>query len=477
MANKLTRVEMPGRMDHIDRQSLRGFLRMAQSEFPDEFLRICEPVETRLEMTAVVFEIERAGRSPVIQFENVNGHKMKVVTNIAGNRRLLAACLGVDPKELPSAFRERCQNYIPCEVMENAAWDDIVQEGDDVDLSKLPIPFQFSVDGAPYITAGQIIARDPITGVDTTGFHRLMFKGGNRLGVSLHSRRRMYECHRRAELQGRALPAAIAIGVHPLHYMGSMVYAYPPGVRKVEIIGGLFGEPYRLARCGVDDLEAPAGAEILIEGEILADVKEPEGPFGEFTGYASYRSTQNVFVARRIRMRRDAIFHSVTSGMSKDHILISCITREGEILNALRRNLPNVRAVHVPHATCGGFMAFISMKKIAEGEPQMAIMATLGTELYTKYVVVVDEDVDVFDMNDVMWAIATRVRAEKDIVFIPGAKAAILDPTSDPENFTLTKMGIDATRPSGREFAERLVISEKIRARARAILGSAGVNL
>ncbi len=115
---------------------------------------------------------------------------------------------------------------------------------------------------------------------------------------------------------------------------------------------------------------------------------EPEGPFGEFTGYASYRSTQNVFVAHRIRMRSDAMYHAVTSGMSKDHILVSCITREGEILNALRRNLPNVRNVHVPHTTCGAFMAIISMKKTAEGEPQMAIMATLGTELYTKYVIV-----------------------------------------------------------------------------------------
>src|SRR5208337_4889483 len=196
-------------------------------------------------------------------------------------------------------------------------------------------------------------------------------------------------------------------------------------VRKYEIIGGLFGEPYRLARCGVENLELPAGAEIVIEGEILADVHEPEGPFSEFTGYASYRSTQNVFVAHRIRMRADAMLHSVTSGMSRDHILVSCITREGEILNALKRNLPNVRAVHVPHTTCGAFMAFISMRKIAEGEPQMAIMATLGTELYTKYGIVVDDDVDNFNMKDVMLAIATRVRADNDIVFIPGAKGAV----------------------------------------------------
>jgi UbiD family decarboxylase len=259
--------------------------------------------------------------------------------------------------------------------------------------------------------------------------------------------------------------------------MGSMVYAYPPNVRKFEIIGGLFGEPYRLARTGIQDLEVPAGAEIVIEGEILADVKEPEGPFSEFTGYASYRSTQNVFVAHRVRMRRDALFHSVASGMSQDHILVSCVTREGEILNTLRRNLPNVLAVHVPHRTCGAFLAIIKMEKTAQGEPQQAIMAALGTEFYTKYVIVVDEDVDIFDMNDVMWAVATRVRAEQDIVFIPGCKGAILDPTSDPETFTLTKMGIDATRPIGKDFAERLAISDEQRARVRGILEAAGVTL
>jgi 2,5-furandicarboxylate decarboxylase 1 len=460
-----------------EKQSLRGFLDMVERDFPSELLRIRVPVRRELDITSLVFELERAGKSPVVVYENVEGHKMPVVTNIAGNRQLLAACLGVNPEDLPSAFRERCQKYIPCEVVRNAPWQDVVLEGDDVDLTKLPIPLHFSVDAAPYITAGQIVARDPVTGVDTTGFHRLMLKGKNKLGVSLHSRRRMYEFHRRAAERGQNLPAAITLGIHPLHYMGAMVYAYPPNVRKFEIIGGLFGEPYRLAKTGASDLEVPAGAEIVIEGEILADAKEPEGPCSEFTGDASYRSTQNVFVAKRIRMRRDAIFHSIVSGMSQDHILVSCVTREGEILNTLRRNLPNVIGVHVPHRTCGAFLAIIKMKKTAQGEPQQAMMAALGTEFYTKYVIVVDEDVDIFDMSDVMWAVATRVRAEKDIVLIPGCKGAILDPTSDPETFTLTKMGIDATRPIGKDFAERLVISDEQRARVRGILEAAGVKL
>jgi 2,5-furandicarboxylate decarboxylase 1 len=468
---------MSNYQSELDKQGLRGFLEFVERDFPDQLLRINEPVKTEYEMTAIVFELERAGRSPVVVFENVVGHDMPVVTNIAGNRDLLAAVLGVDSADLPTAFRDRCQDYLPVERIDTAPWQDIVIEGDDIDLSALPIPMQFDVDKAPYITAGQITARDPETGVDTTGFHRLMVSGKNRLGVSLHSRRRMYEFHRRAEARGESLPAAITLGIHPLHYMGSMAYHYPPNVRKFEIIGGLFGEPYKVAECGVPGLEIPAGAEIVIEGEILADTHEPEGPFGEFTGYASYRSTQNVFVAKRIQMRRDAMFHSVVSGMSLDHILVSCITREGEILNALRRNLPNVRAVHVPHITCGGLMAIVSMKKTAPGEPQQAIMAALGTEFYTKIVIVVDEDVNIFELSDVMWAVATRVRADEDLIFIPGAKGAILDPTSDPDTFTLTKVGVDATKPDGRDFAERLVITEAQRARGREILAAAGVPL
>ena len=158
----------------IARQSLRGFLAMVERDLPDEILRIRAPVRTELDITSLVFELERAGRSPVVVYENVEGHSIPVVTNIAGNRNLLAACLGVDPLELPSAFRERCQKYIPCEVVKDAPWQAITLEGDEVDFGKLPIPLHFSVDAAPYITAGQIVARDPVTGGVTSGFHRLM---------------------------------------------------------------------------------------------------------------------------------------------------------------------------------------------------------------------------------------------------------------------------------------------------------------
>ena len=176
-------------------------------------------------------------------------------------------------------------------------------------------------------------------------------------------------------------------------------------------------------------------------------------------------------------MRKDAIFHSVASGTASDHILVSSVSREAEILNALQRNLPNVRSVHVPTTTVGALMAIVSMKKTAEGQPKQAIMAALGTEFYVKTVVVVDDDVDIFDLSDVMWAVITRTRADQDITFIHGAMGAILDPTSDPEDHTVTKVGIDATKPTGRDFAERLTITDEQRGRVRGILERAGLKV
>ena len=126
-------------------QSLRGFVEMVERNFPEEFVRIREPV-SRTDITPTVFEFERMGRYPIVVFDQVEGYENPVVTNIAGNRKLLAACLDVEPGDLPTAYKDRCQNYLPVEVVEDAPWKEVVIEGDDIDLEKLPIPFHFPVD-------------------------------------------------------------------------------------------------------------------------------------------------------------------------------------------------------------------------------------------------------------------------------------------------------------------------------------------
>jgi UbiD family decarboxylase len=308
--------------------------------------------------------------------------------------------------------------------------------------------------------------------VETEGYHRFQVKGRDRMGVSLHSRRRMFEYQRRAEALKQPLPCAIVLGVHPLVSMGSLAYP-PPDVGKFEIVGGLFGAPLEVAPCATMNLEVPAAAEIVIEGEILPGVREPEGPFGEFTGYFSRRSTEHVFVASAIAMRERPWFQSIGSGRAGDHITTLGLVREAEIHNAVSRVIPNVTGVHVPLSGTSSFTAYVAIKQSRPGEAKHVIPIVLGVDHYLKLVIVVDDDIDVFDEADVLWAVATRMQADRDLVTIAGSLGALLDPSADDRGIT-AKLGIDATRPFGEPFAAKLVMDPARMAWARALVDRLG---
>jgi 2,5-furandicarboxylate decarboxylase 1 len=439
-------------------QSLRGFISVLERVHPGEVVRVTEPVDLAFQMQALALELERRRRFPVLFFEQVRGHSIPVIANVMASRKSLATALGVGEGELPETYAARLKEPIKPVLLERPPFPAEVLRGSAVDLSALPIPTYFPGDGGPYLTAGLLIARDPATGVATAGFHRFQVKGRDRLGVSLHSRRRMYDFQQRAEKAGRSLGCAVAIGLHPTVGMGSLSYP-PPEVSKFEVVGGLLGEPMQLRRAETMDLDLPAWAEIVVEGEILPGEHEPEGPFGEFTGYFSRRSTDNVFVARAVVVREGAWFHSIASGRAPDHILPLGVLREAEIRNALRRVIPGVRAVHVPTSGGASFTAYVAIKQTRPGEAKHAIPIVLGVDHYLKLVIVVDDDIDVFDESDVLWAMATRVQADRDLVVIGGSLGAILDPSASPEGLT-AKLGIDATRPFGQAGAEKLVMAE-----------------
>jgi UbiD family decarboxylase len=250
--------------------------------------------------------------------------------------------------------------------------------------------------------------------------------------------------------------------------MGSL--SYPPAeIGKFEMVGALFGEPLEVAPCTAIDLHVPAAAEIVVEGEILPGVREPEGPFGEFTGYFSRRSTEHVFVARALAMRERPWFQSIGSGRAGDHITTLGLIREAEILNALARAIPNVTAVHVPLSGTSSFTAYVAIRQSRPGEAKHVIPIALGVDHYLKLVVVVDDDVDVFDESDVLWAVATRMQADRDLVVIGGSLGALLDPSADERGVT-AKLGIDATRPFGEPFAEKLTMPPERMAWARALV-------
>jgi UbiD family decarboxylase len=449
-------------------QDLRSFVAAYERAHPAEVVRVTEPVGIEHDVMAVVLEYERRRRWPILFFEQVRGFDIPVVANVVASRRALAFALGVPESGLAAEYARRLKERVKPVVVPDAPFRRHVLTGDAVDLQALPAPLYFPGDAGRYLTAGMLVARDPDTGVETEGYHRFQLRGRDRLGVSLHSRRRMFEYQRRAEARGRPLPCAIVLGLHPLVSMGSL--AYPPAdVGKFEVVGGLLGEPLEVAPCATLDLHVPAGAEIVVEGEILPGVREPEGPFGEFTGYFSRRSTEHVFVARAICMRERPWFQSIGSGRTGDHITTLGLVREAEILNALGRVIPHVTAVHVPLSGTSSFSAYVAIRQSRPGEAKHVIPIVLGVDHYLKLVVVVDDDIDVFDEADVLWAVATRMQADRDLVVIPGSLGAILDPSADERGVT-AKLGIDATRPFGQPFGEKLVMDPARMAWARALV-------
>jgi UbiD family decarboxylase len=453
-------------------QDLRSFVAAYERAHPGEVIRIAEPISLEEDVMALVLEYERRRRYPILLFERVAGHDIPIVCNVVASRRALAFSLGVDERGLAAEYGRRIKDYVKPVVVTDAPFRHRTVTGPALDLASLPIPRYFPGDAGRYLTAGMLVARDPDTGVETEGYHRFQVKGRDRMGVSLHSRRRMFEYQRRAEAKGKPLPCAIVLGLHPLVSMGSL--AYPPAdVGKFEVVGGLLGEPLQVAPCATIDLSVPASAEIVIEGEILPGVREPEGPFGEFTGYVSRRSTEHVFVARAIAMRERPWFQSIGSGRAGDHITTLGLIREAEIANALTRVIPNVRGVHVPLSGTSSFTAYVSIAQSRPGEAKHVIPIVLGVDHYLKLVIVVDDDIDVFDESEVLWAVTTRMQADRDLVVIAGSLGAMLDPSADDRGVT-AKLGIDATRPFGEPFAEKLVMSPDKMAWARALVDRLG---
>ncbi|MFQ5856256.1 MAG: UbiD family decarboxylase [Anaerolineae bacterium] len=457
-------------------QDLRSFLELIEKKYPDQLFRVKEQVNPTFEATALVLEAEKLASCPTVFLERVEGSDFPLVSNVLAHRPRLALALGVPEERLVEEFRTRLKSLVPPVVKRDAPFQENTFVGDKVDLCRLPILTHFEQDGGPYLTAALVVARDPCSGVSTIGYHRMQLKGPRKMGISLHSRRRMFEYFRRAEEQGRPLDVAICVGVHPLLSLGAL--SLPPAdTDKFDVLGGLLGEPIELVSCRTVDLHVPRWSEIVIEGRILNNVREKEGPFGEFTGYASTRGTENVFEPTAFLYRRGALYQDINSGNSMEHCRCLSLPREVEFTNVLSKTISNLKAVHVPvRSGIGSFHCYVSMRKTAEGQGKQAIFSVLGADHYVKLVVVVDEDINVFDEEQVLWAVATRMQANRDVFIVDGAMGTLLDPSAT--DAITGKMGIDATKPL-RDFASTLSLSREAVQRARGLLRTAiaGPNL
>lgn len=450
--------------------NLRSFLSELEAEDSTEIWRIKEHVNLDFDVTAVAMELERVGKAPVLWFENVADYPFPVVANVFGSRHRFAKALGVSQERLLETWSKCGDTTIEPVLSETGPVQDIVLTGADVDLNRLPIMKHFQDDSGRYITNAVVVARDPETGVRNASFHRMQVKGPAHIGTSLHSRRHLWNYVQRAEERNEDLPIAVIIGSHPLITFGGL---WKGGIDMDEyaVVGGLMEAPLALVPGCTVPVEVPAEAEIVLEGRILANRREPEGPFAEFTGYSSKRSTQHVIEISAITHRTDAIYQDIIPGMSDEHTGLLGAPQEARLLRTLRQHYPNVTAVSYPKSGTCRLHAYIAMRNPAPGQARNAAAAALGDDLSLKLVVVVGDDVDVRNDREVLWAMATRMQADQDVEILRNCMGAILDP-SNRDGLT-AKMIIDATQPGG-EFATRHRLPPTSVERALAIIARAG---
>jgi 2,5-furandicarboxylate decarboxylase 1 len=445
-----------------DALSLRSFL--AQNP-EDDILRINEPIDLDFVPTALVLELEKRNQQPVVLFENPRGYDLPVVTNLFGSRERIARMVNAAPGGFNEKWINAQSKLMPCDVIKSGPAQEVVTTGKDLDAALLPISRHFEKDAGRYIGSGVLVCKDPDTGVRNLSYQRMQLKGRDRFGASLHSRGHIWNHLQRCEERGKNLEVAVVIGMHPAINIAAAAKVAME-VDELEIAGALLGRPIELVKCRTIDIEVPSHAEYVIEGEILANQHEDEGPYGEYTGYSTSRSTRNIFVVKAITRRAKPIFHDLIPGYSAEHLLLGRVAKEAHIFMRLKELVPTLIALNFPKSGTH-FHAYMSFKKTAEGQARHALMALLGLDHYLKFVVAVDEDVNIFDEQEVLWAIATRFQADTDMFMVPDVFCNRLDPSS--REGLSAKLAFDATRPLVSEN-ERAVVPADAVARAQALL-------
>lgn len=428
----------------MNQLSFRSWLQTLEK---DEMLKhVTKPVKKEFQIAALGKQAD--GKYTLI-FDHVSGAKMPVVNSIASSRAHFAKAMGVKPEEVFDRFLWAQKHPRECVIVGNG--EALVKEciSMEVDLSSFPIPIHHEKDGGPYITAGVLIAKNPRTGEKNVSIHRLQVLSEKRLGILILPRHLDY-FFRQAESDKTGLDVAIAVGVDPLTLLASQALV-PLGFDELTIVSALHKEPLELVRGETVDVEYPANAEIVFEGKLLPEIREAEGPFGEYPRYYGPESPKPVVELSCVCRRNQAMFHTIVPA-TMEHFLLGGIPREAGLFELIKNAVPTVKAVHLTEGGSCRYHVVISIDKKNEGEGKNAIMAAFSSSAEIKHAVCVDSDVDIFNMTDVEWAIATRVQAFRDVFIIPDAMGNKLDPSS--RDGVSDKMGIDATVPIGTIFSD-----------------------
>jgi len=451
-------------------KDLRTFLRDLERQMPEDVVRIKKEISPKFEITAIQQHLENEDRYPLLIFENVKNLKgerspFKVMTNVFASRQKCTVAMDL-PKEkwrmeTSMEFARRCNHPIKPVIVskKEAPVKEVIKTGPSLDLRELPVLTHHEMDGNPYLVDA-IVAADPETGVHNSSHHRMLVRGKDELGLWMSPRHLWNYCQRAAE-KGKPLPIAHVLGHHPGFYLATEALV---GMEtdEYDVIGGVLNEPLRLVPSEAygDQLLVPADAEIVVEGEVMLDTRDSEGPFGEFTGYYGPQRWGPVVKVKTITCRKDAYYMNILVG-HPDTSILGGIPKEAGIYEEVKKSVPGVKAVHFPISGCCRFHAYVSIEKRVDGEGKVAAIASLPYHDELKHVIVVDSDVDPFNEKEVLWAVATRVQAGDDVDIVRRVRGGALDPSSYIHAVG-DKMLIDATRPISRPYSERIRIPQEV---------------
>ncbi len=450
-------------------RDLRAFLNYLEEK--GDLRRIRVPVDPVLEMTEISDRVLRAD-GPALIFENPKGSDIPVLTNLFGSTRRVAAAMGCDdisqlkevgqllaflkepepPASLKDAWSKapifkQVLNMGP-KVVKKAECQQIVIEKDDVDLSRLPIQTCWPGDAAPLITWGLTITRGPHQPRQNLGIYRQQVIAKNKVIMRWLSHRggaldfkAWQEAH-----PGEAFPISVALGADPATILGA-VTPVPDALSEYAFAGLLRGEKTRLTKCLTNDLQVPASAEFVLEGFIYPDEMANEGPFGDHTGYYNEVDQFPVFTIEKITHREKPLYHSTYTGRPPDEPAILGVALNEVFIPLLQKQFPEITDFYLPPEGCSYRMAVVTIKKQYPGHAKrvmMGVWSFLRQFMYTKFVIVTDDDVNARDWNDVIWAMTTRVDPSRDTTLIDNTPIDYLDFAS-PVSGLGSKMGIDAT--------------------------------
>jgi 2,5-furandicarboxylate decarboxylase 1 len=400
--------------------------------------RLERTVDPATEAARLMRELERRGVAGL--FTDVAGAEGSLAYNLIGTRRALALAMGVDESRVRDRFREALEQRLDPVLVTDAPCQEVVLQGDDVDLRRLPLVTHSADDAGPYVTAGAVIANDPHTGARNVSINRMMLVGPAELGIRMMPPQQLGVIQAHAEADGADLEVAVAIGLHPLDTLAAGT-SLPHGEDELRLAGGLRGEPLRVARAVSVDLEVPADAEVVIEGVVRANVREPEGPFGDFLEFYVPQMDNHRLRVSAITHRRDPIFQTMVAGSREDVNLLG-LSRETDVVAAVERTGARLVDARVGPTILA---CAISIEARYPGEAKNVGLAALGAYPWLKYCIVVDHDVDVHSLDDVWWAVANRSSPERAIVVAHGAPAF----PRDAHGIHGSRAIVDATIPFG----------------------------